>query len=153
MSQWQPPDPNFRAKVQDSFKRQPFMETLAIEMVSIDSGYCELKLPYRKEFTQQHGYFHAGVIATLADNSAGYAAFSLMEADSTPLTVEFKINLMSPGQGDWLVARAKVVKNGKTLKICQAEVFNLTEEDDSLCAIATVTMMELRNSSDQLKRG
>ena len=129
------------------------METLAIEMVGIDSGYCELKLPYRKEFTQQHGYFHAGVIATLADNSAGYAAFSLMEADSTPLTVEFKIKLMSPGQGDWLVARAKVIKNGKTLKICQAEVLNLTEEDESLCAIATVTMTELRNSSDQLKRG
>ncbi|MFT7459926.1 MAG: hypothetical protein ACI909_002609 [Planctomycetota bacterium] len=106
------PDENFRSRVQDSFQRQPFMQTLGIKMTGIEAGYCELNVPYKKELTQQHGYFHAGVMATIADNSAGYAAFSLMEADSSVLTVEFKINLMSAGQGEALTAGQKCSKMG-----------------------------------------
>ena len=124
------------------------MATLGIELKTIDAGYCELRLPYRQALTQQHGYFHAGVLATLADNSAGYAAFSLMESDSSPLTVEFKINLVAPGQGDHLLAKAWVVKNGRTLKICQAEVFSLRGEQETLSGIAIVTLMELRDRAD-----
>lgn len=150
MNQWQAPDPDFRARVQDSFQRQPFMQTLNIALVSIEAGYCELRIPYKTEFTQQHGYFHAGVIATIADNSAGYAAYSLMQDSSSPLTVEFKINLLSPGQGDYLLAKSWVIKNGRTLKICQAEVFNEIDGEQSLCAVATVTLMELPDRSDHI---
>lgn len=151
MSSWQALDPDFETRVMDSFQRQPFMQMLGVELVNIDSGYCEMKLPYKKELSQQHGYFHAGVIATIADNSAGYAAFSLMSQTSSILSVEFKINLLSPGQGDFLHAKSKVIKNGRTLKICQAEVFNEVERKESLCAIAIVSLMELQNSSDQEK--
>ena len=104
------------------------------------------------DFTQQHGYFHAGVIATIADNSAGYAAFSLMQESSSPLTVEFKINLLSPGQGDYLLGKSRVIKNGRTLKICQAEVFNEIAGEESLCAVATVTLMELPYRSDHMNK-
>jgi uncharacterized protein (TIGR00369 family) len=148
MSQWQSPDPNFRDRVLDSFQRQPFMRTLNVDLVCIEAGYCELRVAYQRELTQQHGYFHAGVLATIADNSAGYAAFSLMQDNSTPLTVEFKINLLSPGQGECLIAKSKVIKNGRTLKICQAEVFNEKEGEESLCAIAIVSLMELPHRSD-----
>lgn len=152
MNQWQPADPDFRARVLDSFQRQPFMQTLNITMVCIEAGYCELRIPYKTEFTQQHGYFHAGVIATIADNSAGYAAFSLMQDSSSPLTVEFKINLLSPGQGDYLLGKSRVIKNGRTLKICQAEVFNEVAGEESLCAVATVTLMELPYRSDHINK-
>ncbi len=151
MDNWQVPDHDYKTRVMDSFQRQPFMQTLGIELVQIDSGYCEMKLPYKKELTQQHGYFHAGVIATIADNSAGYAAFSLMQPTSSPLTVEFKINLLSPGQGEFLCAKSRVIKNGRTLKICQTEVFNEREGKEILCAIAIVSLMELENRSDQEK--
>jgi uncharacterized protein (TIGR00369 family) len=149
MNNWQAADPDFKSRIIDSFQRQPFMQTLGIELVQIDSGYCEMKLPFKKELTQQHGYFHAGTIATIADNSAGYAAFSLMQATSSVLTVEFKVNLLSPGQGDSLLAKARVIKNGRTLKICQAEVFSEIEGEESLCAIAIISLMELENRSDK----
>lgn len=148
-----PPDMNeIQSRVSDSFQRQPFMKTLNAELLSIDYGLCEMKVPYRAELTQQHGYFHAGVIATLADNSAGYAGFSAMQPTSAPLTVEFKINLMNPGQGEYLLARGSVIKNGRTLKICQSEVFAHNGGEEKLIAVAIVTLMELENTSDSIKQ-
>ncbi len=125
------------------------MQTLGVELQRIEPGYCEMKLPYDEGLTQQHGFFHAGVMATLADNSAGYASFSLMQPTSAPLSVEFKINLLSPGQGEGLIAKSKVIKNGRTLKICQSEIFNEKDGEESLCAIAVVSLMEMQNRSDR----
>jgi uncharacterized protein (TIGR00369 family) len=144
LKQWQASDPEYRTRVRDSFQQQPFMQTLGVELTSIEPGYCEMRLAFKESLTQQDGYFHAGIMATIADNSAGYAAFSLMQPGSAVLSVEFKVNLLSPGLGEFLLAKARVIKNGRTLKICQTEVFNEKEGELTLCAIATVTLMELQ---------
>lgn len=125
------------------------MKTLGIELRELGEGHCEMHLPFRHELTQQHEYLHGGVVATIADNSAGCAAFTLMEADSEPLSVEFKINFLAPARGDGLLARARVVKNGRNLKICQSEVFSQQDDSESLCALAVVTMMEIRINNNK----
>ena len=116
-------DNNFKERVEASFANQPLMDFLGAKLATIEPGFCEIHLPYRFELTQQHGFFHAGMIGTVADNCGGYAAFSLMPADSSVLTVEYKINLLSPGDGDLLIGRGKVKKAGRTLTVCEVDVF------------------------------
>jgi uncharacterized protein (TIGR00369 family) len=143
-----PANPQFEARVRDSFARQPFMAHLGAELGAVTPGHCEIQLPYRPSLTQQHGYFHAGAIATLADNAAGYAAFSLMPEDASVLSVEFKLNLMAPGQGDRLVARAEVLKAGRTLTVCESRVFGVLGGQERLCAVALVTLMTMAGKPD-----
>ncbi len=140
---------DFRKKVQDSFNRQKFMKFINAELVDIQPGFCEIHVPYHVNLTQQHGYFHAGIISTIADNAAGYAGFSLMEDDSSILTVEFKLNLISPGNGELLIAKSNVLKNGKTLTICRAEVYIVKNGVEKLCAASQTTLIELKNKSDK----
>ncbi|HOO10594.1 MAG TPA: PaaI family thioesterase, partial [Cyclobacteriaceae bacterium] len=97
---------------------------------------------------QQHGFFHAGVISTVADNASGYAGFSLMEETSSVLTVEFKLNLLSPGAGDKLIGKASVLKNGRTLTICRSEVFVYKNNIEMLCAASQSTLIELKGKLD-----
>ena len=139
-------------KVRESFSRQTFMKFIGAELKSIEEGYCEIELNYNKNLTQQHGFFHAGVVSSVADNAAGYAAFSLMNENSSVLTVEFKINLMSPAEGERLVAKASVIKKGRTLTICRSEVYSVENEEEKYCASAQLTIMELKNSSDRVKQ-
>jgi uncharacterized protein (TIGR00369 family) len=101
-----------------------------------------------QELTQQHGYFHAGVTAAIADSASGYAAYSLMPADSSVLTVEYKINLVAPAEGDALVARGRVLRSGKTLKICAADVFVVNGAEEILCATSLSTIMALAGRPD-----
>ena len=98
---------------------------------------------HRTELTQQHGYFHAGVTASIADSASGYAAYTMMPADSSVLTVEYKINLVAPAQGDVLIARGRVLRAGRTLKICTADVFVVNGEQEILCATSLSTIMAL----------
>ncbi|MEJ2037483.1 MAG: PaaI family thioesterase, partial [Desulfosarcinaceae bacterium] len=126
-------DLNYVQKVCDSFNCQQFMHTLGANLERVEPGLCEIRLPFKPELSQQDGYFHAGVITTLADNASGYAAFSLMAPDAAVLTVEFKMNFLAPGDGDALVARGQVVKAGRTLTICRSEVFNLKNNQEHLC--------------------
>lgn len=108
----------------------------------------ELRASHREELTQQHGYFHAGVSASLADVACGYAAYALMPEDSSVLTVEYKINLMAPADGEELIARARVVRSGRTLKICAADVFARRGETETHCATVLATMMCLEGKKD-----
>jgi len=94
---------HYKQKVEESFNRQNFMELINAKLIDVQPGFCEIHVPFNHQLTQQHGYFHAGLISTIADNAAGYAAFSLMEEDSFVLTVEFKLNLISPGDGELLI--------------------------------------------------
>ncbi len=145
---FKPRDPNFVAKVQDSFQRQKFMEFIGAELGTVQPGYCEIRLPYQDSLTQQHGFFHAGVIGTLADNAAGYAGYSLMEPDASVLTVEFKLNLLAPGKGEALVVKANVLKSGKTLTVCRSNVYAITDGQEKLCAAAQVTLIQLMDTKD-----
>jgi uncharacterized protein (TIGR00369 family) len=148
MTAFEPKDPDFAARVTDSFRRQQFMTTLGAELARVGPGTCEITLPYSDAISQQHGYFHGGVIGTLADNAAGYASFSLMPADATVLTVEYKLNLVSPGKGERLLARGLVLRPGRTLTVAESKVYAVTGGEKSLCAIALATMMCLHGKSD-----
>lgn len=139
---------NYKEKVEASFARQKFMGWIGATLTGVNPGSCEITLPYNENLTQQHGFFHAGIVSTLADNAAGYAALSLMEEMSTILTVEFKLNLLSPGDGDHLRAVGEVLKSGATLTICRSEVFVVRDGNEKLCAAAQSTLMELRNRND-----
>ena len=146
--QFTPSDPDFEKKVNDSFSRQAFMEFIGARLVEVRPGYCEIHVGYKKELCQQHEFFHAGVVGTIADNSAGYAAFSLMPADSSILTVEYKLNLVAPGDGALLIGRAQVIKPGHTLTICKSEVFAVKNGVEKLCATSLITLMEMKGKAD-----
>ncbi|MGA8222538.1 MAG: PaaI family thioesterase [Candidatus Acidiferrales bacterium] len=122
------------------------MKHLGAELAVVRPGECEIRVRYRPELSQQHGYFHAGVTASIADSASGYAAFSLMPADHSVLTVEYKINLVALADGELLVAR--VVRSGKTLKICAADVFAVKNKIETLCATALSTIMAMASKPD-----
>ena len=141
-------DPHYDRRVRQSFSRQGFMKHLGARLTELKPGMAELRAAFREELTQQHGYFHAGVSGSLADVACGYAAYTLMPEDSSVLTVEYKINLMAPAQGEELIARARVVRSGKTLKICVADVFAQKGDRETHCATVLATIMCLAGKSD-----
>ncbi|WP_034919832.1 PaaI family thioesterase [Gillisia sp. CAL575] len=142
--QFEPKIKNYKQKVEDSFKLQKFMDFIGAKLVKVEPGFCEIHLPYNENLTQQNGYFHAGIISALADNAAGYASLSLMEEDSSVLSVEFKLNLTSPGIGDLLIARANVLKSGRTLSICRSDVFAVKNGVEKLCAASQATLIQVK---------
>ena len=139
------PDPEFAARVRASFDRQAFMATVGASIVSVRPGEVVLEVPHREDLTQQHGYLHAGVIAAVADSACGYAAFTLMPADHAVLSVEFKTNLLAPARGERFRATARVVRAGRTLTVCTAEVVGLAEGQETLVAVMQATMIGLEN--------
>jgi uncharacterized protein (TIGR00369 family) len=141
---FQPKDANFADRVRASFARQRVMQTLGITIGRLEPGAIELAMPHRTEYTQQHGFIHAGIVTTALDSACGYAAFSLMPADAAVLTVEFKTNLLAPAKGDRFLLRARVVKPGRTLTVCDAQAFALEGgADERLVATMTGTLMAL----------
>ncbi len=136
-------------RIRESFSRQGFMKKLGARIVSLGAGTCELAVDFDESLTQQHGYFHAGVTATIADNACGYAAYSLMPENSTVLTTEFKINLLAPATGPRLVARGRVIKPGRTLVIAQADVFSVSGAGETLVATMLATEICLKDKEDR----
>ncbi len=143
-----PQNPDFEARVRDSFARQPFMDLLGAEMTAVGPGMVEIRLPYREDLCQQHGYFHGGAIGTLADNAGGYAAFTLMAAKDSVLTVEYKMNIVAPGRGDALVAVGTVLKPGRRLTVTEVKVYGEKDGVRKLCATAISTLMTMEDMSD-----
>jgi uncharacterized protein (TIGR00369 family) len=143
-----PQDPNFAGRVRDSFSRQGIMAHIGAALTRIEAGLCEIELPFRDELSQQHGFFHAGVVSTIADSAGGYAAFSLFPADSSVLTVEFKINLLAPADGEKMRATGKVIKSGRTLTICELQAFAIKGGREKLCAHGMSTLMRMQGKSD-----
>jgi uncharacterized protein (TIGR00369 family) len=132
-----------QARVRESFARQAVMATIGAEISHLAAGEVDLRLPYRADLTQQHGFLHAGIVATLADSACGYAAYSLMPAEAGVVSVEFKLNLMAPAAGEAFEARARVKKAGRTLSVVSADVFALGEGRERLIACMQGTMMTL----------
>jgi len=120
MTKFEPRDPNYVARIHSSFDRQRVMETIEARLTRVEPGLVEIELPYREDLTQQHGYLHAGISTTIADSAGGYAAYSLMPADSSVLAVEFKVNLLRPATSPSIACRAEVVKPGRQLSVVQA---------------------------------
>jgi uncharacterized protein (TIGR00369 family) len=141
MSDLRPLDPDYAARVRGSFARQAFMRTLGVELVRLAPGEVDLAMPHRPELTQQHGYFHAGATATIADSAAGYAALSLYPPRTGVLTTEFKINLLSPAQGELFRAVGRVVRPGRKLMVCLGEVFAEAGGTRKQVALMTASMM------------
>lgn len=143
-AQFTPKDPDFDARVRASFARQRVMATLGITIKSLSPGEIELEMPYSAELTQQHGFIHAGILSAALDSACGYAAFSLMPADVAVLTVEFKTNLLAPAAGRRFFFRARVIKPGRTLTICDAQAFADDGASEKLIATMTGTLMAVQ---------
>jgi len=143
MARFDPKDADFDARVRTSFARQTAMATLGIEISDLKVGEIELRMPYAAAYTQQHGFMHAGIITTALDTACGYAAFSLMPGDAAVLTVEFKTNLLAPAQGDYFLFRARVLKPGRTVTVCDAQAFGVEKGKEKLVATMTGTLMAL----------
>ena len=137
-------DPDFEARVRGSFGRQRFMATLGASLERVAPGEVAIVFTHRDGLTQQHGYLHAGVMTSVADSACGYAALSLTEPGVGVLSVEFKVNMLAPAIGDRFVATARVVRAGRTLTVCSAEV--TTERDGATVAVLLMqaTMMLVR---------
>ncbi|WP_019928348.1 PaaI family thioesterase [Nocardia sp. BMG111209] len=132
--------PAQEARLRDSIGRQTLLTTLGIGIASLAPGRVVLELPFRADLCQQNGFVHAGAITTLADSACGYAAMSLQPPDRDILTVEFKVNLMSPAVGQRFLATATVVRSGRTLTVCTAEV-TAGAEDTRPVALMQATLM------------
>lgn len=137
---WQPRDPAWAARVRESFARQRIMAWFGAELARLGPGEVDIALPFRDELTQQNGFLHAGVVATIADSACGYAALSLAPAGHDVLAVEFKLNLLAPATGPRIVARARVLRPGRTLTVCRADVLALRADGEHLVATMLGTM-------------
>lgn len=125
------------------------MTHLGAELGEIAPGGVEIRVPFRRELTQQHNFFHAGVTGAIADTACGYAAYTLMPADSSVLTVEYKMNLLAPADGEELRAKARVIRAGKTLTICLADVFVYKAGAEKHCATVLATIMCMAGKADR----
>jgi uncharacterized protein (TIGR00369 family) len=136
-----PKNPDFERLVRESFQKQEVMTTLGATLARVAPGEVEIELPYRAALTQQHGFLHAGIVTAALDSSCGYAAFSLMPPGAGVLSVEFKVNLLSPAKGDRLIARGRVIRAGRTISVCQADGVMRSGTEEVLVATMLATIM------------
>ena len=134
-------NPSFADEINQSFAKQTIMGLIGAELMRVEPGVIEIRLPYRADLAQQHGYLHAGIVTTIADSACGYAAYSLMPPNSEVLSVEFKVNLLRPAKGETFSAVAEVVKSGKTLTVVRADVFGIEDARRELVATMLGTMI------------
>ena len=139
-----PLDPDFAARIRESFGRQQAMALIGARLATVGAGAVEIELPFRDDLTQQKGFVHGGIIGMIADSAAGYAAFSLMPPGCSLVTVEYKMNILAPATGA-LVARGEVVKAGRTLTVARAEVY---AQDRTHVATMQQTLMMLAGRPD-----
>lgn len=143
-----PKDPDYERRVRASFDRQQAMKTIGAFLTVIDPGRVVIELPYAQALTQQHGFMHAGMIATALDSACGYAASTLMPHDAGILTIEYKINLIAPGKGELFRMEAEVVKPGRTVTIVDGRAYAVDQGRDKLIATMTATEMTIVGRDD-----
>ena len=143
-TQFQPKDPAYAARVRASFARQKAMDLIGARLTVVEPGTTEIALAFRDDLTQQKGFVHGGILGMIADSACGYAAYSLMPATSSLVTVEYKINILAPARGD-LVARGQVIRPGRTLTVTRGEIFTA---DGTHVASMQQTLMMLADTPD-----
>jgi uncharacterized protein (TIGR00369 family) len=144
MAEFAPKDPDYAERVRASFARQAMMTTIGASLTRIAPGEVEIAVAVAPAISQQHGFVHAGAVATAADSATGYAALSLMPAGAGVLTAEFKINLVAPAAGERPIARGRVVKAGRLLTVAQAEVHAEWGGERKLVALLTATLATIQ---------
>jgi uncharacterized protein (TIGR00369 family) len=144
----QPADADFAARVRASFERQAVMRTLGAALAEVEAGRVVITMSHRPELTQQHGFLHAGIVSTALDSACGYAAFSLMPADAAVLTIEFKVNLLSPARGPGFRFEGLVQKAGRTISVVEGKAWQADGAKQSLVATMTATVMTVLGRSD-----
>lgn len=132
------------AELHEQFRQLNFMNHLGIELISVKQGYCQTELKYHDALSQQDGFFHGGVVGTLADNVAAMAAVTMLPSGQSCLTAEYKINLLRPAVGDKLTAEARVIKPGRSLSVVEADIYAHKGDEKKHCATALVTMASLQ---------
>ena len=137
----QPLDPDFEARVRASFGQQRLMVTLGARLVRVGAGEVDIEAPFSEDFTQQHGYVHAGAITALVDSACGYSALSLARPGAEVLTIEYKVNFLAPAEGERFLARGRVVRSGRTVTVCSGEVVALTGSAEKQVAVMLATIM------------
>jgi uncharacterized protein (TIGR00369 family) len=145
MTDFIPQDTDFEARVRASFARQRVMETIGARLSRVAPGEVSIELPFREDLTQQHGYLHAGIVAAVIDSACGYAAMSLAPAGAEVLSIEFKLNLMSPARGEQFVARARVKRAGRNVTVCMGDLFAHEGASEKVVATMLATMMTVRS--------
>lgn len=137
----EPRDPQFAQRVRESFVRQGAMHTLGARLVLLEPGAVDIELDWAQALTQQHGFLHAGMVSTALDSACGYAAFTLMPADTAVLTIEFKINLLAPAQGESFRMEGRVLKPGRTITVSEGRAYALHGGQEKLVATMGCTLM------------
>lgn len=138
---FEPRYPGFDQRTRESFARQAAMRTLGATLASVAPGRVEITLPWAEPLTQQHGFLHAGMVATALDSACGYAGFTLMAAEAAVLTIEFKINLLAPAQGESFRMVGTVIKPGRTVTVCEGHAYALDGGREKLIATMGCTLM------------
>jgi len=141
-------DPHFAERIRASFAQQQAMTLIGASMAVVEPGYTAIHLPHKPEITQQHGYIHGGVVGMIADSAAGYAASTLTAAEAGVLTVEYKLNLLAPAEGQLLIAEGSVVRYGRTLIVTRAEVFAVSHDRKTLCALMQQTVITVHGKKE-----
>ena len=140
-------NPLFESEIRQSFANQSFMTSIGAELMGVSAGSVKIALPFRDDLLQHHGYLHGAVIAAIVDTACGYSALTLMPQDSTVLTVEYKVNFMSPAEGDRIVARGQVVKPGRNLTVCSGEAVTMAGGSEKVVAVLMATMVRVTGRS------
>jgi uncharacterized protein (TIGR00369 family) len=143
------PDRDFEARVRDSFAHQNALALVRAQITEVAPGQVEIRLPHWDGILQQHGYIHGGVLGMVADSAGGYAAMTLVPAGSSVLTVEYKINLVAPADGDQLIARGRVLRSGRTLIVTEAQLYAVAAERETLCAVMQQTIMVMHGKPER----
>jgi uncharacterized protein (TIGR00369 family) len=145
MPSFEPQDPDFEGRIRHSYARQRALATLGATLARVEPGEVEIHLPFRAELSQQHGFLHAGIVTTVVDTACGYAALTLMTAGMAVLSIEFKVNLLAPGQGELFVATGRVVRPGRTVTVCTGEVEAIRDGERKTVALMQATMMAVQS--------
>lgn len=142
-------NPHFAQDVQDSFARQHAMALIRATLPLVEKGLTEIHVPHWEGIEQQHGFVHGGVVGMIADSAAGYAAMTMVPTGCSVLTVEYKMNLIAPADGDKLIARGSVIRSGRTLIVTKAEVYAVRDGQEKLCAVMQQTIMVMHGKAEK----
>lgn len=143
MNPYPPSDPDYEDRIRSSFDKQGVMKIIGAKLVRVLPGEVHIEFPFTESLTQQHGYIHAGIITSVVDSACGYAAYTLMSADSEVLTIEYKVNFMSPAKGEKFKGIGRVLKPGRKITVCSGDVIAVDKGKEKIVATMLATMISV----------